>query len=57
MVYYKGRYFFLCFKEILSLQYKLLHCDELAWTLFMGTYYFNSSISMNMQFHWTYWKI
>ena len=37
MVYYKDRYFFLCFKEILSLQHKLLHREELAWTSFICT--------------------
>ena len=56
MVYYKDRYFFLCFKEILSLQHMLLLIDELAWTLFMYTYYLNSSISMEMGVHWTNWK-
>ena len=56
MVYYKDCCFFLCFKEILSLQHKFLHLDKLAWTLFMCTYYLNSSISVNMGVHWTYWK-
>ena len=56
MIYYKDRCFFLCFKEILSLQQKLLHRDELAWILFMCTYYLNSSISMNIGVYWTYWK-
>ena len=57
MVYYKDRRcFLLCFKEILSLQHKLLHRDELAWTLFVCTYYLNSSISINMGVHWSYWK-
>ena len=40
MVYYKDRCFFLCFREILSLQHNLLHRDEFAWNLFMCTYYF-----------------
>ena len=35
MVYYNDRCFFLCFKETLSLQQKLLHRDELASTFFM----------------------
>ena len=52
MLYYKDRCFSLCFEEILSLQYKLLHRDEIAWTLFMCTYYLNRSISMNMGVHW-----
>ena len=50
MVYYKDRCFFLCFKEVLSLQQKLLHRDELSWTLFMCTYYLNSSISRSTGF-------
>ena len=48
MVYYKDRCLFICFKEILSLQNKLLHNDELAWTLLMCTYYLDNSISMDM---------
>ena len=36
MVHCKNRCFFLwrmSFKKIMSLQHKLLHCDELTWTL------------------------
>ena len=45
MVYYKDYCFLLCFKEILTIQHKVLHCDELAWTLLMCAYYLNSSIN------------